>query len=92
MLPDAIGSGSSVEDIFRQIPDASGNLVKLMWFLESTGLLHREKRVPDAVIDEQLPPCGGGGSASIATQAVGTTEASNPRSANPNPLRRQRPA
>ena len=66
MLPEAIGSGSPVEDIFRQIPDASGNLVKLLWFLESTGLLHREKRVPDTLVDEQLrraaeadPPASG---------------------------------
>ena len=53
-LPDAIGDGCSVEDIFRQIPDASGNLVKLLWFLETVGLVHREKRQLDTLIDEQL--------------------------------------
>jgi len=53
-LPDAIGDGCLVEDIFRQIPDASGNLVKLLWFLETVGLLHREKRPHDGMIDDQL--------------------------------------
>ena len=37
-LPEAIGTGCSVEEIFRQVPDGSGNLVKLLWFLEAAGL------------------------------------------------------
>ena len=53
-LPDAIGSGCSVEEIFRQVPDGSGNLVKLLWFLEAAGLLHREGRPQDPSIETQL--------------------------------------
>jgi len=50
----AIGNGTSVEDIFRQIPDSTGNLVKLLWFLEAAGLLHRQGRPQDALLDQQI--------------------------------------
>jgi curved DNA-binding protein CbpA len=53
-LPDAIGDGCNVEEIFRQVPDGSGNLVKLLWFLEAAGLLHRQGRPQDPSIDAQL--------------------------------------
>ena len=53
-LLDVIGNGSSVEDIFRQIPDSTGNLVKLLWFLEAAGLVHREGRPQDSTLDQMI--------------------------------------
>lgn len=53
-LIEAVGNGSSVEDIFRQIPDSTGNLVKLLWFLEAAGLLHREGRPQDLSFDQHI--------------------------------------
>jgi len=53
-LPDAVGDGCSVEEIFRQVPDGSGNLVKLLWFLEAAGLIHRQGRPQDFSLDAQL--------------------------------------
>ncbi len=43
-LPGAIGEASSVEELFRKIPDRSGNLVKLLWLVEIMGLVTREGR------------------------------------------------
>jgi tetratricopeptide (TPR) repeat protein len=51
---DAIGQGSTVEDIFRQVPDNTGNLVKLLWFLEAAGLVHREGRPQDGSLHELI--------------------------------------
>jgi tetratricopeptide (TPR) repeat protein len=51
---DAIGPGSTVEDIFRQVPDNTGNLVKLLWFLEAAGLVHREGRPRDPSLNEMI--------------------------------------
>jgi hypothetical protein len=53
-LPEVIGDGCSVEEIFRRIPDGTGNLVKLLWFLETAGLAHREGRPKDDTIEGQL--------------------------------------
>lgn len=41
-IAQAIGSGASVEDVFRSIPDNSGGLFKLLWMLESGGVVQRE--------------------------------------------------
>jgi tetratricopeptide (TPR) repeat protein len=41
-IAQAIGSGASVEDVFRAIPDNSGGLFKLLWMLESGGVVQRE--------------------------------------------------
>ena len=32
-LPDAIGQGASVEELFQSIPDRSGQMMQLLWFL-----------------------------------------------------------
>ncbi len=53
-LPDVIGDGCSIEEVFRRIPDGTGNLVKLLWFLETAGLAHREGRPKDDTIEGQL--------------------------------------
>ena len=53
-LPEAIGNGASIEEIFRQVPDTTGNLVKLLWMLEAAGLIHREGRLQDNTIEEQI--------------------------------------
>ena len=63
MLPEAIGSGSPVEDIFRQ-SRTSGNLVGSCGSWE-TGLLHREKRVPT---HWSTSNCGSGGGSAIGTK------------------------
>jgi Flp pilus assembly protein TadD len=41
-IREAIGSGASVEDIFRTIPDTTGGLFKLLWMLENGGAVQRE--------------------------------------------------
>ncbi len=53
-VPDAIADGSSIEEVFRKLPDTSGNLVKLLWVLETTGLIHREGRPADTTISDLL--------------------------------------
>jgi curved DNA-binding protein CbpA len=53
-LPGCIGDATTVEELFRKIPDRSGNLMKLLWLLEVVGLVRREGRSsPDvlALID-----------------------------------------
>ena len=47
-LPRAIGDSTTIDELFREIPDRSGNLVKLLWMLEITGLVQRPQRgTPD---------------------------------------------
>jgi tetratricopeptide (TPR) repeat protein len=53
-LTDVIGSGIAVDDIFRKVPDSSGNLVKLLWFLEAAGLIHRAGRAPETEIEDDI--------------------------------------
>jgi len=43
-LPDSIGDSTTVDELFRKIPDRSGNLVKLLWLLEIVGLIQRSQR------------------------------------------------
>ncbi len=43
-LPDNIGEGCTMEALARCFPERSGNLVKLLWLLEVTGMLRRENR------------------------------------------------
>ena len=43
-LPQSIGESATVEDLFREIPDRSGNLVKLLWVLEIIGVVQRPER------------------------------------------------
>ncbi len=40
-LPEALGSGATVEELLARIPDRSGSLMKLIWFLERAELLER---------------------------------------------------
>lgn len=53
-LGEAIGTGASVEDVFRTIPDSSGALFKLIWMLESGGALSREGAAWSGKIDADL--------------------------------------
>ena len=53
-LGEAIGSGASVEDVFRTIPDSSGALFKLIWMLECGGALSREEGAWSGKIDAAL--------------------------------------
>ncbi len=53
-LGEAIGDGLSVEELFKQIPDRSGNLLKLVWMLERGGLLLRADRPTDDNIARRL--------------------------------------
>ena len=47
-LPSAIGPGCTVDVIYRRIPDRSGNLIKLVWLLDSAALFERPDRPADA--------------------------------------------
>jgi hypothetical protein len=60
-LGEAIGDGIHVEELFKQIPDRSGNLLKLVWMLERGALLQREGRPVDTNLADRLT--------SIAAQA-----------------------
>jgi len=53
-LGEAVGDGISVEELFKQIPDRSGNLLKLVWMLERGGLLLRRDRPLDTNLSERL--------------------------------------
>jgi tetratricopeptide (TPR) repeat protein len=44
-IGEAIGSGASVEDVFRTIPDNSGGLFKLLWMLECGGAIQRKNGI-----------------------------------------------
>ena len=48
-LPSAIGPSCTVDVIYRRIPDRSGNLIKLLWLLDSAALFEREGRPVDAM-------------------------------------------
>lgn len=48
-LPSAIGTTCTVDVIYRRIPDRSGNLIKLLWLLDSAALFEREGRPEDAM-------------------------------------------
>jgi hypothetical protein len=40
-LPNALGSGATVDEMFTRIPDRSGILLKLLWMLERAELIER---------------------------------------------------
>jgi len=44
-----IGGGATTEAIFKEIPDATGTLPKLLWFLEVGGVLERDPSVAEQV-------------------------------------------
>ncbi len=48
-LGAAIGDGETVEELFRKIPDRSGQMMPLLWFLSNCGLLKDPAAGPDAV-------------------------------------------
>lgn len=51
-LPAAIGEASSVDELFRKIPDRSGNLAKLLWLMEVLGLVDRAERTVPGPLQE----------------------------------------
>ncbi len=53
-IAEAVGEGISVEELFKQIPDRSGNLLKLVWMLERGGLLLRRDRIQDTNLADRL--------------------------------------
>jgi hypothetical protein len=57
-LGEAIGDSISVEELFKQIPDRSGNLLKLVWMLERGGLLGRKDRPIDTNLADRLTAVG----------------------------------
>lgn len=61
-LGEAVGDGISVEELFKQIPDRSGNLLKLVWMLERGALLRRKDRPSDSNLRDRL--------AAVADQAA----------------------
>ena len=53
-LAEALGDAITVEELFRQIPDRSGDLLRLVWMLERGGLLLRSDGPGTAEIDREL--------------------------------------
>jgi hypothetical protein len=53
-LGEAVVEAITVEELFKQLPDRSGNLLKLVWMLERGGLLQRKDRPVDANLAERL--------------------------------------
>jgi len=53
-IVSAIGDGCSVEDLFRSVPDNSGDLFKLLWMLEAGGVVLRENVADNNQLDSQL--------------------------------------
>ena len=53
-IGEAIGSGTSVEDVFRTIPDNSGGLFKLLWMLENGGVIERENGAWTGAVSKTL--------------------------------------
>jgi len=49
-LPGHIGDATTVEELFRKIPDRTGNLMKLLWMLEIVGLVRRDGRTSSAAV------------------------------------------
>ncbi len=47
-LPEALGLGATVEELFQAIPDRSGHMMQLLWFLWNCNLLGE----PDVASDE----------------------------------------
>jgi hypothetical protein len=99
-LPEAISNGCSVEEIFRKLPDSSGNLVKLLWTLDSTGLIHREGRPHDTSIADQIqaayeapPPKPSAKRSKDATpkKDAGSNKASGPKKGEAPGQRKKRP-
>ncbi len=89
-LVDTIGSGVTVDDIFRKVTDSSGNLVKLLWLLEAAGLIHRSGRPDDTDIEDSIKAAynkthqhSGGPKAAAAPSAKPARPKSSPAPARP---------
>jgi len=53
-VPDTLMDGAEVDDVFRMVPDSSGNLVKLLWFLEAAGMAKRAGRAPSTTLNDLI--------------------------------------
>jgi hypothetical protein len=47
-LPELLGAGAAVDHLARKLPECSGDLVRLLWFLEAGGLVKRSQEIPRA--------------------------------------------
>jgi len=47
-LPELLGAGAAVDQLARKLPECSGDLVRLLWFLEAGGLVKRSQEIPAA--------------------------------------------
>ncbi len=43
-LIEVVGKGTTIDEIFSTVQDTSGDLIRLLWFLEALGLLRRDGR------------------------------------------------
>lgn len=89
-LPEAIGAGESVENIFRKVPDSSGNLVKLLWFLEAAGLVHRSGRTADTTIEDAIEKAYTAPRARMAAQPKRAASKAIPNTSRPAPTSQKR--
>ncbi len=46
-LPALLGAGAAVDHLARKLPECSGDLVRLLWFLEAGGLVKRSQEIPE---------------------------------------------
>lgn len=49
-LPDAASGSPTIEEVFKRIPDRSGNLAKLLWLLQTVDLVRREGRTGAGIL------------------------------------------
>ena len=85
-LENAIGTEATVEDVFRTIPDSTGGLFKLMWMLESGGVLRRENGSWKGRIDDIIQAAVDGKSSNEASASVEKPKKPSPkRPASPAP-------
>jgi tetratricopeptide (TPR) repeat protein len=71
-IGEAIGSGASVEDVFRTIPDNSGGLFKLLWMLECGGAIQRENGIWKGEIAKSIRKAESGSSSAPTIPSVPT--------------------
>ncbi len=77
-IGEVLGKGADIEELFRQIPDRSGHLVQLVWFLETAGAVQRAERNQTPMLQALA---SGRGFEELVPQAKGRAEraAAKPR-------------
>ena len=104
-LPDALGSGLTVDELFTRIPDRSGILMKLLWMLEAAELVARPRaakpraktdprgRRPTSRPPDRLPPVDPPDpSAARLAEVTPRAQVTQPRAETPRVQRQTKPS